>query len=78
MFLLSKGITAPIEGLAGPPPLMIFILIGSVAAVAVVLVVFRAKVRKGLGRLKRSSKSGMHTGEKTAKPQKFGLGKRKL
>jgi len=65
MFLLSKGITAPIEGL---PPLVIFFLIGSVAVVAVVLVVFRTKVRKGLSRLKGSIKSVLHRGEKTRKP----------
>jgi len=75
MFLLSKGIDAPIEGF-GPPPLVIFTLIGSVAAVTVVLVVFRAKVKKGLARLKRSNRSGQQTGEKTSKPQKVNLGRK--
>jgi hypothetical protein len=76
MFLLSKGITAPTEGWAGPPPLVIFILISSVAALAVVLVVFRAKVRKGLSRLRGRNKSVLHRGEKT-KPQRFGLGRKR-
>jgi len=67
MFLLSKGITAPIEGF-GLPPLVIFMLIVPVVAVAVVLVVFRAKVRKRLSRVKGAIKSGFHRGEKTPKP----------
>lgn len=79
MFLLSKGITAPIEGqpfaIFGQSP-WVFMLIGSVAAVAVVLVVFRAKVRKGLARVKGSKKSGIQSGEKTSKPQKSDIDKK--
>jgi hypothetical protein len=76
MFLLSKGIDAPLEGLAGSPPLWVFILIGSVAAVAVALVVFRAKVKKGLFRLQKSIKSLLHRENKTTTPitQKPSLG----
>jgi len=76
MFLLSKGIDAPIEGWTGLPPPLVFVLIGSLAAVAVVLVVFRTKVKRGLTRLKESIKSVLHRGEKTPKPQKFNLGRK--
>jgi len=71
MFLLSKGIDAPLGGWFDLPPPVFFILIGSVAAVAVVLFVFRAKVKRGLGRLRGSKKSVLHHNVNTPKPQKL-------
>jgi hypothetical protein len=76
MFLLSKGIDAPIEPSAslwaGLP--WGFIVIGAaIAAVAVVVVVFRNKITRRLARVKGVKPVGRRE-EKAPEPQKTGLG----
>ncbi|MDH5438075.1 MAG: hypothetical protein OEX76_04145, partial [Candidatus Bathyarchaeota archaeon] len=59
-FFISRGVLAPLgEGPLGMHWLF-WVLIGSVAAVAVVLVVFRERVKNGLSRLRTSVGSVLH------------------
>jgi hypothetical protein len=62
-FLISTGALAPPQGDFLAENWWIFVFIGSVAAVAVVLVVFRARVKTGLLRLRRSIGSALHRGK---------------
>jgi len=62
-FLISTGVLAPPKEGFWAQYWWIFVLIGSVAAVSVVLVVFRTKVKSGLLRLRRSIGSALHRGK---------------
>ncbi len=66
-FLISRGFLAP----PGEAPVWMqwwfWVFIGTAAAVATVLVVFRARVKSGLSRLRRSVGSVLHRGGKGAK-----------
>jgi len=67
-FLISTGALAPPQGDFLAENWWIFVFIGSVAAVAVVLVVFRARVKSGLLRLRQSIGSALHRGKGTKGP----------
>jgi len=71
LFLLSKGILAPTESWLPPwaESPWIFILIASVIGTAVVLVVFRRRVKSGLSKLWTTIKSLRHREPKTNIPQ---------
>ncbi len=63
-FLISRGMLAP-----GEAPIWtqwwFWASIGSVVGVAVILVVFRKKVKSGLSRLRQSIESALHRGKET-------------
>jgi hypothetical protein len=62
-FLISRGALAPPGGGFLAQNWWIIVLVGSVAAVAVVLVVFRTRVKSGLLRLRRSIGSTLRRGK---------------